>query len=83
MPNFLIPNVIPFTNTGDAAIMKTMLTQIRKSYPDSEISILCVNPEKDFEILSKFGNVYGELFTFKRKLPLILRIMVVLFKTIQ
>ncbi len=83
LPNFLIPNVLPFTNTGDAAIIKSMLKQLKKTYPNSEISILCVKPEKDYEFLSKFGNVYGELFRFKRKLPLIIKIISVLFKTLQ
>lgn len=65
MPHFVITDVNSSYNKGDAAIVIGMLKILRKSYPESEISVLSLTPNEDRKYYSKYGaKTYDRLFNY-------------------
>lgn len=55
----VITNVYCFENRGDAAIVLTMVNNLKRIYPKAEISILSLWPELDKDKYGKNVNVYA------------------------
>jgi len=72
----VITDVNSGLNKGDAAIVIGMLKILRKSYPESEISVLSLTPNEDKKYYSKYGaETYDRLFNdYTRKVNKILLI---------
>jgi polysaccharide pyruvyl transferase WcaK-like protein len=47
MPHFVISNVYCYENRGDAAIVLSMIENIKRKYPSSHIDVLSLWPEID------------------------------------